>query len=285
MKLSKVIFYTKDFNKKINYPVDVILSPQFYWIKKIDIPIKSIFQAKKIAKNLFDIEGEYIFDAFKTGGIYCAVAVKKNLELKIDKKYIKSIRIAQKELYEYECLEVGDKHCIKKVDDIFFYFLNEGNCKKIDEVLKNIKLSNYTISLDTINLDKSSLILLFASFVFIIGYFIIGTVSYKKDLTLIEQKKASLSKYNLPLTSFQLDAIYSNLKKIDIAQKRIRKDLKIFSNTPLNKNEEYIKLSFNKNFYVKIKTSKNLGNYFKRYFSIISSNLNNRIYSGKLADE
>jgi hypothetical protein len=285
LKISKVIFYTKDFNENINYPVDVILSPQFYWIKKINIPIKNSFQAKKIAKNLFDLEDDYIYDAFKIDNNYYAIAIDKNLELNIPKKYIKSLRIAQKELYEYECVEVSDKHSIKKIDDIFFCFLNEANCPKVDEILKNIKLSNYTLSLDTINLGKTSLILLFASFVFIISYFVIGIVSYKKELALIEEKKVSLSKYNLPLTSFQLNSIYTNLKDIDYKQKRIRKALEVFSHTPLNKNEEYLKLLFDKNFYVKIKTSKNLNNYFRKYFNILNSSFNNKIYTAKLSNE
>lgn len=285
MKISKVIIYTKDFNKKINYPVDVILSPSFYWIKKIDIPIKSLFQAKKIAKNLFDLEEkEYIFDAIKIGNKYFAIAINKNLDLKIDKKYIKSLRLAQVELYNYECINITDKNSLKKIEDILFCFPKDENCKKFEEI-ENIKLSNYTVSLDTINLDKSSLFLIFASFIFIIVYFLIGIVEYKKNLNSLKEKEASLSKYNLPLTTFQLDAIYANLKNIDNTQKRIRKDLEIFSKTPLKKNEEYIKLSFNKFYEVKIKTSSNLDNYFNRYFNILESNLKNKIYSAKLKDE
>jgi hypothetical protein len=234
---------------------------------------------------MFDLDEGYIFDAFKIDNKYYAVAIKKNLDLKIDKKYIKSLRIAQKELYNYDCLEVSENHSIKKIEDILFCFPKDESCKKADEVLKNIKLSNYTISLDTINLDKSSLILIFLFFVFLISYFIMGVVSYKKDLALIENKKENLSKYNLPLTSFQLNAIYNNLKKIDLKQKRIKKDLEIFSHTPLNKNEEYIKLSYNRNFYIKIKTSKNLDNYFKNHFKIIESSFNNKIYTAKLKDE
>jgi hypothetical protein len=285
LKISKVILYTKDFNENINYPVDVILSPQFYWIKKIDVPIKNPFQAKKIAKNMFDLEGEYIFDAIKIGDNYYAIAIDKNLKLNIPKKYIKSIRIAQKELYKYDCIEVSPKYSLKKVDGLFFCFLNDGNCSKIDDILKNIKLSNYTLSLDAINLDKSSLFLLFASFIFVISYFVIGAVFYKKELNLIEEKKSSLSKYNLPLTTFQLDAIYANLKEIDNKQKKIKKTLEIISHTPLDKNEEYIKLSLNKYYSANIKTSKNLDSYFKRYFSVLNSKFENKIYSVKFANE
>jgi hypothetical protein len=280
-----VIFYTKDFDKKINYPVDVILSPEFYWIKKIDIPIKNIFQAKKIAKNIFDLESGYIYDAFKIKNKYFAIALPKDLKLKIDKKYIKSIRLAQVELFDYECLNINEKYSIKKIDDILFCFPKDENCKKINDILKDIKLSNYTVNLDTVNLDKTSLFLISSSFVFLISYFLIGTISYKKELSLIREKKTALRKYNLPLTTFQLNAIYNNLKQVDKNQKILRKNLEFFSKTPLKKNEEYIKLSFNKNYYVKIKTSKNLDNFFKKHFSIIESSFNKNIYTAKLANE
>jgi hypothetical protein len=75
------------------------------------------------------------------------------------------------------------------------------------------------------------------------------------------------------------------LKNVDIKQKKIRRALEIFSHTPLSKNEEYIKLSFNKYYYVKIKTSKNLDYFFKKYFNIIDSNFKNNIYLAKLAYE
>jgi preprotein translocase subunit YajC len=285
LKISKVIFYTKDFNEKIDYPVDIVLSPQFYWIKKIDIKIKNLYQAKKIAKNIFDLEGDFIFDAFKIDDNYFAVAINKNLDIKIDKKYIKSLRLAQVELYKFDCLGVNENFSLKKIDDILFCLPKNEDCKNINEVLNDIKLSKYTISLDTINLDKTSLILIFISFIFLISYFLIGTFSYKKDLALIEKKQKELSKYNLPLTSFQLNAIYENLKEIDVRQKRLRKDLEFFSHTPLKLNEEYIKLSLNKDYYVKIKTSSNLDNYFKKRFRIIESSLKNKIYSAKFSYE
>ena len=82
----KTILYTKDFNKQIKEQVNVILSPQYYWIKKIDIPVKNRFTAKKIAKNIFDFdEKEYFLDAVKIKDTYFAIAINKNLKLKIPK--------------------------------------------------------------------------------------------------------------------------------------------------------------------------------------------------------
>jgi len=210
----------------------------------------------------------------------------KNLDLKIDKKYINSIRIAQVEFFEYECLEVNEKYILKKIDDILFCFVNQHQCnKKVEEEINKIKLSNYTLNLNTINLNKSTIILIFLIFIFINSYFIIGIISYKKEFSILQQKKEKLKKYNLPLTTFQLDAIYANLKEIDNKQKLIRKNLEFFSKTPLKKNEKYITLSFNKYYKVEINTSRNLDSFFSQRFNIKNSQVNKNIYKAVLSNE
>ena len=167
-----------------------------------------------------------------------------------------------------------------------FCYPNKNTCQKsIEEEIKKIKLSNYKVDYNTINLDKSILIFLILIFIFINSFFVIGTITYKKELNILQNKKEQLSKYNLPLTSFQLNAIYDNLKQIDTKQNLIRKDLEFFSLTPLKKNEEYLKLSFDEFYKVKIKTSKNLNNYFSKRFYIKSSEFNNKIYKAVLSHE
>ena len=214
------------------------------------------------------------------------MAIPKNLNLNINKKYINSIRLAQVEFFDYDCLEINDKFILKKIDDILFCYPNKNTCQKsIEEEIKKIKLSNYKVDFNTINLDKSILIFLILIFIFINSFFVIGTITYKKELNILQNKKEQLSKYNLPLTSFQLDAIYDNLKQIDKKQNLIRKDLEFFSFTPLKKNEEYLKLSFDEFYKVKIKTSKNLNNYFSKRFYIKSSEFNNKIYKAVLSHE
>ncbi len=207
------------------------------------------------------------------------------MDLKIDKKYINSIRLVQVEFFDYDCLEINKKFILKKIDDILFCYPNSGNCeKKLSDEIKKVKLSSYTLNLDTINIDKTSLILIGMIFVFINIFFIAGIINYKKEYKNILKKEQSLYQYNLPLNSYQLDAIYSNLKEIDKTQKAIRKDLEIFSSTPLKKNEEFITLIFNNPIYsLEINSSKNFNNYFSKYF-IIKSSSSNKIYKAIVED-
>ena len=55
------ILYTKDFNENINESVNVILSPEFYWIKKVDIEDISLKEAKKLAPSVLKLPVEEFF--------------------------------------------------------------------------------------------------------------------------------------------------------------------------------------------------------------------------------
>ncbi len=277
------ILYTKDFDEIVNKPVNVILSPQYYWIKKIEIPIRSFHQAKRIARNMFDLEGDYIFGAIKVDNKFFAYAIKKNLDLKIDKKYIKSLYLAQSELYEYDCINVGN-HSIKKIEDILFCFPKDKNCKSLD--LSNIKLSKNAVVLDTINLQTSSVVMIAAFFLIFNIVFLTQGFIYKNTVSDIENKKIALTKkYNLPSTSFQLNAIYNTLKIKYQKIKLLKKDLEFFSKTPLSKNDKFIKLSFDSNFYdIIVQINKNLDFYFKKRFNVISTFANKK-YKAKLSHE
>jgi len=283
----KTILYTKFFKQEINEPVNVILSPEFYWIKKIDIPIKSLKDAKKIAKTLFKLdEKKYIFDAFKLENKFFAVAFEKNLNLNIPKKYINSIRIAQTEFYNFDCIKIDEKHSIQKIEDLLFCFpfSNNKECTDINEVLKKIKLSNIKFNLiNKLNIDKSIIITFSLIFILVNLAFLIKTYAIKKEITLLENKKEEiLNKNNLPKTSFELNSILQNLKEEYKKQVKIKKDIEYITKTPLKQGEYFTKFSYNsKNFYIEVKTSQNLDNYFKKHFKV-ESEFKNNFYKASL---
>jgi len=277
------VLYTRDFDEIVNKPVNVILSPQYYWIKKIEIPIRSIYQAKKIAKNMFDLKGEYIYGAIKIKNKFFAYAIEKNLDLKIDKKYIKSLYLAQSELFEYECVNFKN-HSLKKIDDLLFCFPRDENCDELD--LSKIKLSKNTITLDKINFSPFTLAMIFVFFLLVNIVYITKGFVYKKAISNIESEKIKLTKrYNLPQTSFQLNAIYETLENKYKKIKLLKEDLEFFSATPLGIKERYLNLDFDsKSYNVVINTNKNFDNFFKKRFFVVSSLKNNK-YKAKLSHE
>ena len=207
--------------------------------------------------------------------------------MKIDKKYINSIIPAQSAFYDYECVEINDKFMLKKINDILFCYPNDKSCKtNIKDAIKNIKHSNKKLKFDTINIDKMTIFMSGFIFLAINIYFLSGFINYKQEAFKLQKQKESLKKYGLPLTLIQLKAIYSNLKKTDLIQQMIRKDLEYFSKTPLKKNEEYLFLGFNKKIYkVNIKTSQNLHGYFSKRFIIKSEKFNKNSYKADLSHE
>jgi len=280
----KTILYTKDFNEDIKEPVNVILSPQFYWIKKIDIPIKSIKEAKKLAKNLFKLdEKRYKFFALKIDNNYYAIAIEKDLKLNIDKKYIKNIYIAQSELKNFNCINVNEKYIIKKIEDLLFCFPKEKCQNNINEILKNIKLSKNRINLlNNIEIDKKSFFFINLSILFIAIYFFIQGFAYKKELENIKLKQHQLfENSNLPKTTFQLQSILNNLKSKYQNIQKIKKDLEILTQTPLKKDEYFLKIKFNKDFEIEIKTNRSFDFYFKKFFNV-NSTIKNGIYKAIL---
>ena len=269
----KVILYTEDFSETVNEPVDVILSPQYYWIKKIEIPIKSIKDAKKIAKSLFKLDDTYVYDAFELNGEFYAYAIKKDLDLKIDKKYINSLRLAQTELYKFEKFNVSQNHSIQKVEDLLFCFPKSENAPHINDILPKIELSKHKINIyDLINIDKSLIISGLIIFILINISLLLNIINNKNTVKTIEIKKEELIKNNnLPKTSFQLDSLINDLSKTNKNQINLRKNLEFITKTPLKKNEKFLKLTYgNKKFYIIVKANRNFDKYFSKKFKVDS---------------
>ncbi len=233
----KVILYTKEFNEKIEERVDVILSPQFYWIKKITLPLKKLSDAKSLAKTLFNLkEEEYLFGAFKIEGEFYAYAIKKKLNLKIDKKFINNIYLAQTELYQYDKIEISPNHSIQKIEGLLFCFPNNNIDKKekiphIETILNELKLSKNRVAIfDSIEIDKKSIISAIAVFLLLNLSFMIKIYNNKSGIEELEVKKEEfIKRYNLPSTTFQIESILNSLISVEKKQNLIRKKLEQLS--------------------------------------------------------
>ena len=283
----KNILYTKFFNEKIEEPINIILSPQFYWIKKIDIQLKSINEAKKIAQNLFDLNENFIFDAIKIDNNFFAIAIDKNIKINIEKKYIKSIKLAQTELYQYETINLKNNYQLKKIEDILFCFPNHTeDAPFIDDILENIKLSKTNINLfNFLEIDKTIIILLTIIFIFLTTSLSSLIYSYKQQEQNLILEKNRLKSFKLPLTNLQLNSISSELEELKFQNTLLKKNLKFITKTPLQKGDKFLELSKNLDTYlVKIKTKKNLNNYFKQRFNIKSFSFKNSIYKAELTN-
>ena len=264
------IFYTREFNEEIKEDVNVILSPQFYWIKKIDILVKNIKEAKKIAPNILKLkEKEYFFKVVEIDDSFFAVAIKKDLNLNIDKKYIKSIRIAQCELNDFDCFNLPNKFSIKKVNGIFFCFPNHyDECVCINNILEKISLSKCEFNFyNTINLSKNYIFLLFFSIFLLFVVFLSKGIIYQYQISKLNKEYSKLASIGMPLTSYQLNSIISAEKEKLSYNEKFRKILNKLQNLKLYSNEFIKTVDFDgKNFKFIIKTKRNLDKFFKKFF-------------------
>ena len=58
-------------------PVNVILSPSMYWVKRVKLPVKYLREAKSLIPSLFDEnlpEGKYSYSAYKDGDSFLIFA-------------------------------------------------------------------------------------------------------------------------------------------------------------------------------------------------------------------
>jgi len=263
------ILFTRHFDEIIEENVNVILSPQYYWIKKIEIPIKSLKEAKKVTSSILKLsEKDFYFDAIEIDDIFYAIAIRKDLDIKIDNKYIKSLRIAQCEFKDVECLNLPNNFSLQKVDGLFFCFPeHRKDCICVGNLLEKLELSKYSFNIfDTVALSKKEISFLFISFSLFIIMFIGKFISYSIVDSNLDKQYNELKKYNLPLTNFQLDSIISDYKTQIDKQKKLRKYIKILNNIDLQ-NGEYIKhFSYREGaFKVVIESKRNFDSIFKGY--------------------
>ncbi|MFA7083937.1 MAG: hypothetical protein WC141_05315 [Arcobacteraceae bacterium] len=184
------------------FKVDIILSPELYWIRIFDIPVKNISQAKNVLPTLFeDIvdstkelsykviklqENKYlcfayinrvIFETLKNSGI--------NLSL------VNSIYFAQNECKNYNHFSVGKKNFIYTKDGIL---VKLPTALLEDYVDLNEHINKITLSSNKIDIKLYNNILSLKQTYFITLFFLLITFvnfskiySYKLESTAIEE--------------------------------------------------------------------------------------------------
>lgn len=210
--------------------VDIILSPEFYWVRVFDIPVKSINQAKSVIPSLFEDlvsnsdklsykiikleENKYlcfgyinenIFEAIKNSGV--------NLSL------INNVYFAQNECKEFKQFFINNSSFLYTEDGILIKVPNEVINQKIDleKELDNINLSSHKIEIKFYknSLDRKyiNIILFCCILIFVVNlskYFV-----YSNEISKIDKQIENLKKINnLPSSMIQINSILNTNKKI-----------------------------------------------------------------------
>ncbi len=237
---------------------DVILSPQFYWVKKVSLPVKRVGEAKKLTESVFEgslPEGEYSYEVIAAGeGEFILIAYDRSeISQKLqhfftDNAKVQSVRFAQYECAGLdECCSVDEKSSLVNLNGLLMQI--PRNCTdprlKIEEYLQKIKPTSHRVKLGTLDVevvDRRTFVYFAASMLLFMSAFIVEYIDYKKEAGRLEEAKSALiRKYDLPPTTMQLESIRKRLFKTFKTQKKIRQTLYELSRIPL-KEKEYISM-------------------------------------------
>ena len=235
----------------------VILSPQYYWVKKTALPVKRVGDARKLAASVFEgslpageysyevarsEDGEFILIAYDRAAISEALAEKFT-----DAAKVRSVHFAQDACAALqECCTVDEKSSLVNLNGLLMQIPRNCTDPKLDieTFLKDLNPTARKVKLGSLDMeviDRRTVVALGVVFALFLSALGIEYVDYKAASSDLEKARAALiRKYDLPPTTMQLASIRSRLFKTYKEQKKMRDALYDISKLPLQKSE-YIK--------------------------------------------
>lgn len=234
---SKKIFLSSNTKIYETSKVDIILSPEFYWVRIFEIPVKNISQAKAVLPTLFEDlllkVGDLSYQVIKLedNKYLCFAYINKKIfeaikQSGVNLSLVNGIYFAQNECKEFKEFCVEDKSFLYTNDEILVKVPNEVLSQKIElnEFLQNINLSSNKVDIKLYNNflnQKQIYILMFiCGIIFVINF--LKYFSYSNEISKENEKIEEIKKSNnLPSSMIQIDSIINSNKKI--AQNEIKK--------------------------------------------------------------
>ncbi len=221
---------------------DVILSPQYYWVKKVALPVKKVSDARKLAESVFEgslPEGEYSYEVSKAAdGDFILIAYdRKNIAEVIDTTFVEKAKVKHVYFAQFACRDldsccsIDETGSLVNLDNLLMHI--PRNCTdpklSVDDYLQGKKLTGPQVKLGSLDVEvvdrRTFALMATAAGLFLIALGI-GYADYKHAASqLEEQKQALIQKYDLPPTTMQLESIRKRLLKTYKTQKRIREAL------------------------------------------------------------
>ena len=236
---NKILFLTRTSTFSYDEKVDVILSPELYWVRVFDIPIPNKKEALSVVptffEEFFDIEN-YKFYAIKQGdNKYLCFAYEESKVIEaienanLTLNQVSSIYFAQNEFTDLSSIKMEDEY-FGYQDDILIkfpsLFVNEDDFEKID--ISNLSTSKDYISINYTSkyIDNSSLYLISAMIlvISIFNFMKIYTLNVEENLILTKQEQVK-KEFKVPSTMIQAKSIIRTLKIKSKKQIKLREAL------------------------------------------------------------
>ena len=250
---SDTLFVSKTDRIEKRGKYSLILSPEFYWSKKVTLPVQKIKEALKLAPSIYEgflPEGEFSYEVRKEGDEFIIIAYdKKKISAELEKiipykSDIVDIYFAQDALQQIEeCTAVNEKVALTNMDDILIQIPRSCTNTELtlDEMLADATLDKHRVTLSSFDnelLSSSDIKIVASLFGLLFLAFASEYFVYKKAVNVLDDKRASIiQENNLPATSMQLKSIKKSLLKTFNRQKSLRETLQAISKLSLQKGE------------------------------------------------
>jgi len=250
---SEVLFVSKSDHIEKRGKYSVILSPEFYWVKRVTLPVKNERDALKLAPSIYEgflPEGDFSYEARKVEDAFIMIAYnKKQISEALDKIFVHKsdivdVYFAQDALVGVEsCLAINDNIALSNIDGTIIQIPRAcTNTKEgIDKVLESAALGKHKVKLSSFDntlLSSGDLKVIGTIVTLLLVSFLSEYIVYKKGISDLEaQKDALIEKYDLPKTSIQLKSIKKSLEKKFKTQKALRERLFALSKLSLQPSE------------------------------------------------
>jgi hypothetical protein len=239
--------------------VDIILSPELYWVRIFDIPVKNITHARHVLPTLFeDIltnvselsyqvvkleDNKYLCFAYVNKTIYSAIK-KSGISLSL----VDSVYFAQNECEKLKEFTFDNKSYLYTPDNVLIKVPNTMLLNSIDlnENINEIELSSHKVDIKLYNNVLSSK-QIYSILAILLCFCIINLYKlfdYKTQISKVDDQIAIERKIsNLPSSMLQTNAI---LKKYKLAISKDIKKREFLEYLLLNKKFKLNKISLNK---------------------------------------
>ncbi|WP_072682462.1 hypothetical protein [Arcobacter sp. LA11] len=209
--------------------LEIIISPEFYWVRKFEIPVKTETQARHVLPTLF----EDIIDDTSTL-TYQVIKLEENIFLCFaynNKKIYETIKTLNIPISNISSIYFAQNECQNfksfKVDELKFMYTSEGILIKVPnnllddvmdlkKVINNIKLSTYKLQIKLYNdvVNTKYYYLMFLFFALLIVTNIIKYVDFSSQINKNEVAIEKLKKISkLPSSMIQTNSILSKYDK------------------------------------------------------------------------
>lgn len=250
-KIQTILLYKDSPLLSIEDKVNIILSPEYYWVKKVSLPIKYVREVKPLLPSLFEgsiPDGQYSYSAYKDGDDFYIFAYEdKSILDVIHAKGLKTAQVqniyfAQSEFSALEqpvSIDASQSMCLEEGIVVLLpsLWIEEGS----DLNISTLTLSKHKNSLKQFGhlVDNKSLYGIIGIFLF----FILAATSelymtMQKIETQVLQREKLFQDKTLKSTMMQNRAILTELKKVHENQTSFRRAIGSVLSLKLQGNEK-----------------------------------------------